>query len=99
MKLIFSDNDKETSSGFVKEENMIGGNPILKDMAVPAGLFFLQQAFDNKTPNYNIEENTEVVSESLYERLLGLVGDSSKRKTRKNSSSGKKQRRKTKKNN
>lgn len=99
MKLIFSDNEKETSSGFVKEDNMIGGNPILKDMAVPAGLFFLQQAFDSKTPKYKVEADTEIVSESLYDRLLCLVGDSSKRKTRKNTSGGKKHKRKTKKNN
>lgn len=94
MKLVFSDNDRETSSGFVKD--MEGGSPALKDMAVPAGLFFLQNAFSAKTPGHTA--NGGVVDESLYDRLLGLMDEPAKRKTRKNMKRGKKQR-KTKKNN
>ena len=99
MKLVFSDLEKETSSGYVPQDSLTGGTPILKDMAVPAGLFFLQHAFQNKTPNYKVEEDGGVVSETLYDRLLGLVGDSSKRKSRKVQHDGKQNKRKTKKNN
>lgn len=99
MKLVFSDLENETSSGYVTEESLTGGSPILKDMAVPAGLFFLQHAFQNKTPNYKVDNDSSVVSETLYDRLLGLVGESNKRKTRKVQHGGKQNKKKTKKNN
>ena len=60
----------------------VGGNPALKDLAVPAGLFFLQQTFDKKTPVK--EENGEMIPVSLYDRLLDLTrGKPTKRKTKK----------------
>ena len=88
MKLVFSDNDRETSSGFVKD--MEGGSSALKDMAVPAGLFFIQNAFSAKTHSH--VANGGVVDESLYDSLLGLRDKPAKRKTRKNMKKGKKQR-------
>ena len=116
MKLIFSEEiDNKTSSGYVLDDNgsdtMKGGSP-LKELAVPAGLFFLQQAFDHKTPSHSVQDEG-VISESLYDRLLSLVDDSSSednknknkivtRKTKKNMKGGNKERKsktKTKKNN
>ena len=80
MKLIFSEElDNKTSSGYVLDDNgsdtMKGGSP-LKELAVPAGLFFLKQAFDHKTPSHSVQDEG-VISDSLYDRLLSLVDDSS----------------------
>lgn len=101
MDLIFSENEKETSSGYA----LSGGNPALKDLAVPAGLFFLQKTLQNKPSNYKNGVVSEMVSETLYERLLGLASDTSKPEikkrtaTKKIHNSGKKnQKKKTKKN-
>ena len=83
MNILFSDKDNETSSGYVVPPHK-GGNPILKDMAVPAGLFFLQKAFSERTPSYKKDESSgEMIPESLYDRLFTLVEDKSTRKTRK----------------
>ena len=62
---------------------MDGGNPLLKDLAVPAGLFFLQHTVKERI--YNKIENTdsEMMPESLYNRLFSLVTDTSSHKTRK----------------
>lgn len=116
MKLIFSEElDNKTSSGYVLDDNgsdtMKGGSP-LKELAVPAGLFFLQQAFDHKTPSHSVQDEG-VISDSLYDRLLSLVDDFSSednknknkivsRKTKKKMKGGNKERKsktKTKKNN
>lgn len=105
MDLIFSENEKETSSGYA----LSGGNPALKDLAVPAGLFFLQKTLQNQPSNYKngavSEMVSEMVSETLYERLLGLASDTSnpeikkRTATKKIHNSGKKnQKKKTKKN-
>lgn len=79
----------------------MGGNSILKDMAVPAGLFFLQRAFQEKIPEYKKEDGSdEMMPESLYDRLFSLVGSKEKSKTRKQKKgSARKSNRKTKKNN
>ena len=53
-------------------ESQVGGNPALKDLAVPAGLFFLQQAFAKKTPQHKESEDGEMMPISLYDRLLEL---------------------------
>ena len=52
-------------------------------MAVPAGLFLIHQTA--KTDNeLNIQEQVGVLSDSIYDKLLGLMGVSkSKSKTRK----------------
>lgn len=68
-----------------EEIKQLGGNTILKDMAVPAGLFFLQRAFQEKSPEYKKEDGSdEMMPESLYDRLFSLVSDKEKRKTKKN---------------
>lgn len=77
---------------------MEGGNPLLKDMAVPAGLFFLQHAVKERTYNEKVEnKDSEMMPESLYNRLFSLVSDTTSRKTRKVKKRG--NGRKTKKNN
>lgn len=73
-------------------ESQTGGNAALKNLAVPAGLFFLQQAFSKKTPLYKNSENGEMMPASLYDRLLELKNDD---ETTRNT---KKQKSKTKKN-
>jgi hypothetical protein len=77
-----------------------GGSPLLKDLTVPVGLFFAQQAFNSKTPMVADDSSSEIIPVSLYDRLLGLVGDEQKShpKTRKIIKK-KKSMRKTKKNN
>jgi hypothetical protein len=84
----------KTSGCFILKSD----NTELEDMAVPAGLFFLQRAFEEKTPSYTIVEGSgEMMPESLYDRLFSLVDEEKKtRKTRKNRKTGG---RKTKKNN
>lgn len=95
--------DKNASNYVTEEEdfNQHGGSTILKDLAVPAGLFFLQRAFQEKSPEYKKEEGSdEMMPESLYDRLFSLVGNKEKRKTRKQKKgSARKSNRKTKKNN
>ena len=100
MKLLFSDidNDGKTSSGYVLDQE--GGNPLLKDMAVPAGLFFLQRAFEEKKydhSNQSSDDNT--MPESLYNRLFSLVEDKATRKTKKQKKRSRGGKRMTKKNN
>lgn len=95
--------EKNASNYVMDEEDFkqSGGSTVLKDMAVPAGLFFLQRAFQEKTPNYKKEEGSdEMMPESLYDRLFSLVGSKEKGKTRKQKKGGaSKSNRKTKKNN
>jgi len=116
MKLIFSEEqDNKTSSGYVLDDSesnkMEGGSP-LEGLAVPAGLFFLQQAFHYKTPsslgNTTSKSDDGIINESLYERLQSLVDDSSsqnenkgkvKRKTKRKDEGRKERKTKTKKNN
>jgi hypothetical protein len=74
-----------------------GGNTLLKDLVVPAGLFFLQQSITQKTHKYN-EEDGDTVPASLYDRLLSLSDKNDERKTKKRGRE-KKPKRKTMKNN
>jgi|TARA_B110001469_G_C9596245_1_gene296062 hypothetical protein len=82
----------------VKEQT--GGSPLLQDLTVPVGLFLAQQAFNSKTPMMTGNSSSETIPISLYDRLLGLVGDEpdSQPKTRKVMKKRKRMR-KTKKNN
>lgn len=81
-------------------ESQTGGNPALKDLAVPAGLFFLQQAFAKKTPLHKESENGEMMPVSLYDRLLELSEEKPKKtkKQRKSKKQVSESKRKTKKN-
>lgn len=62
---------------------MKGGSPTLVDMSVPAGLFFLQKAFQSKTPLKIDNTSEETISQSLYDRLLNLTQNKEGRKTKK----------------
>ena len=97
MKLLFSENNHETSSGY--ELDQTGGNPFFKDMVVPAGLFFLQKTFKERSEHYNSGNSDEVISESLYDKLFSLVDDTTKSKTKKRAKGRKNSKNKTKKNN
>ena len=67
----------------IKNLNVKNGGGGLERMAVPAGLFLIHQTA--KTDNeLNIQEEVGVLSDSIYDKLLGLMGVSkSKSKTRK----------------
>lgn len=71
---------------------------IITDMSVPAGLFFLQQAFQKKSPNIKVNNSNETIEQSLYDRLLNLAGNKEAKKTKKRNVKTS-IRRKTKKNN
>jgi hypothetical protein len=57
---------------------------ILTNLAVPAGLLFLQQKSSNKTLN-SLSFKSDVVSDSLYDRLLSHVDKKNKYKYNKKS--------------
>tara|TARA_B100000989_G_scaffold296013_1_gene278321 strand:+ start:961 stop:1314 length:354 start_codon:yes stop_codon:yes gene_type:complete len=67
----------------IKNLNVKNGGGDLERMAVPAGLFLIHQTAkpDNEL---NIQEEVGVLSDSIYDKLLGLIGVSRPRsKTRK----------------
>jgi len=55
-------------------------NHLLNDLAVPAGLLFLQQTINNV--NYNHNDN--YINDSLYNKLINFSEFKSKKNTRKN---------------
>lgn len=92
MKLLLA----EDNSGYVLESM----DENLKNMAVPAGLFFLQRAFEEQTPTYKLEKGSDEMAPcSLYDRLYTLVEDKSTRKTRRHKKKHSTKKNKTKKNN
>ena len=92
MKLLFA----EDNSGYVLESM----DENLKNMAIPAGLFFLQRAFEQQTPSYKLEKGRDEMAPcSLYDRLYTLVEDKSSRKTRRHKKKHSSKKNKTKKNN
>jgi len=102
MKLLLP--EPGSGSGYVLEDLQgmtAADGTLVKEMAVPAGLFFLQRAFEDKTPTYKLEEGNEGMAPcSLYDRLFTLVEDKTSRKTRKRAKkSSAKKKRQTKKNN
>ena len=88
-ELVFSRNEQgDIMSGGYKldlsytGDNQIGGG--LSSLAVPAGLLFLQQNYDTISSKIN---NKDVITESLYDKLLQLKSISkikSKSKSKKN---------------
>ena len=67
----------------IKNLNVKNGGGNLERMAVPAGLFLIHQTAkpDNEL---NIQEEVGVLSDSIYDKLLELIGVSKRRsKTRK----------------
>lgn len=68
-----------------------GGSSKLNNLAVPAGLLFLQQ---NTHTNYQVIDNDDVVSDSLFDKLVSLASADDKASISKSKSKSK---RKTKK--
>ena len=61
-------------------ETMRGGGSI-DTLAVPAGLFLLQQHAKSNTKPFIISQETpKVVGDSLYDKLLGLMTDAKPKK-------------------
>lgn len=65
--------------------NLKGGTNfanIFKDLAVPAGLLYLQQNFNPKQTNYGIlkevTDSASVVKDTLYDSLIDLVSNTKK---------------------
>ena len=54
----------------------------LKNLAVPAGLFFLQQ---NTKKNYQVVNKDEVVTDNLYDKLVNLASIEENNKPKKTS--------------
>lgn len=72
----------ETINAGMDENVQKGGsgglNTILKDLAVPAGLFLLQQNYD-KPKKYNYQNKEEEIDDTIYSKLLNLVEPSKKK--------------------
>lgn len=56
------------------------------DLSVPAGLFILNNSINSNTKNVNnlfdhLDNKTDVVSDELYDNLLGLMNPSKKKRT------------------
>ena len=79
---IHSDLLKDTMYGGSSNENQKGGANILsalKDLAVPAGLFYTQKQFQ-KNHLIKYENKPEPIEESIYNNLLSLLDPSSQPK-------------------
>ena len=75
----------------IKNLNVQSGGGNLERMAIPAGLFLIHQNGTKLDSELNIDENVGVLNDSIYDKLLGLMGGSKKKsKTRRNRRKGKK---------
>lgn len=97
MKLDMNEENSDLEFTKAMSEAQTGGNTALKDLAVPAGLFFIQQAFGKKTPLYKESEDGEMMPVSLYDRLLELNGPKKSNKIKVTKKQQKSSKRKTKK--
>ena len=70
--VIHSENDKNNRDNNIQMQN--GGASMLKDLAVPVGLFLTQQYAANKSISKNKYVNaSEHIETSIYDKLLDLV--------------------------
>jgi hypothetical protein len=70
--VIHSEDDKKNRDNNIQMQN--GGGSILKDLAVPAGLFLTQQYAANKSISKNkYVTASEHIETSIYDKLLELV--------------------------
>mgnify|MGYP003655374283 FL=1 len=79
---IHSDLLKDTLYGGSSHDTQRGGASILstlKDLAVPAGLFYTQKKIQ-KNHLIKYENNPEIIEESVYDSLLSLLDPSSQPK-------------------
>ena len=78
----YSINNKLLEGGIpalVQYKNQNGGG--IESLAVPAGLFLLQQSISSKTNALDIiKKEPEVISEGLYDKLLKLMEPKQKKK-------------------
>lgn len=65
-----------------------GGEGGVTTLAVPAGLFLLQQHVKPHTKPFIVDHQEEVISDGLYNKLLSLM-ETKKSKTRRNRSKNK----------
>ena len=90
----YSINNKLLEGGIpalVQYKNQNGGG--IESLAVPAGLFLLQQSISSKTNALDIiKKEPEVISEGLYDKLLKLI-EPKQRKRQKRKTRGKGKRR------
>ena len=73
---------KDTMYGGSTNENQKGGANILsalKDLAVPAGLFYTQKQFQ-KNHLIKYENKPELIEESIYDSLLSMLEPSNQKK-------------------
>ena len=70
--VIHSEDDKNNRDNNIQMQN--GGASMLKDLAVPVGLFLTQQYAANKSISKNKYVNaSEHIETSIYDKLLDLV--------------------------
>jgi hypothetical protein len=78
----YSINNKLLEGGIpalVQYKNQSGGG--IESLAVPAGLFLLQQSISSKTNALDIiKKEPEVISEGVYDKLLKLMDPKQKKK-------------------
>ena len=74
--------------GINNKKNITGGSvsSLFNDLAIPAGLLYLQQ---NMTTNHYHEKHPEMMDNSIYDKLLGLAEDKQERKLTKKSKKSK----------
>ena len=97
--VFMKDGDKIMAGGYEVDSKLLqDGMPAianiqkgggLETLAVPAGLFLLQQHVKNgPNPFITTQESPSMISEVLYDRLLSLmtVGEKKKRQTRRSKS-------------
>ena len=105
----FSNTNSDTNSDIDTNKKMSkqkGGHfaSIFKDLAVPAGLLYIQQNFNSKKNEKTFEtlqDNITTIQESVYDKLLELVSPNERNKyniksRKKNKKSNKKTRSKSK---
>ena len=89
--------NKIMRGGMPAISNIKKGGGSLDTLAVPAGLFLLQQhATTGPSPFILTQEDASVIPDNLYDKLLSLMttGEKKKRLTRRSKSKGKRKTRK-----
>lgn len=73
---VMNSNVKENANNIQKGGNFAN---MFKDLAVPAGLLYLQQKFKPSSNTFsNIEKKGEVIKDSIYDSLVDIVSEKSR---------------------
>jgi hypothetical protein len=78
-----SGSDKDTKNTSKNNQDMKGGNfsKVFSDLAVPAGLLYLQQNYNTKNSFVNgITEKVGIIKDDLYDNLINIVSNNKKMK-------------------